>query len=320
MNGSDNLLRFLPRVCFCTDDLKNGLIRRRREKAVNYRYLELNRPGYFDYLVFDIDHAGARFAAYDANLPEPTFTVENPANTHAHIIYRLSAPVHRDGRSKPILYLNAIKRAYTELLQADRNYAGLIAKNPVNPYWRTIENSNLAYDLSELADYVELPRIETKETEVIMNPKGRNCSLFDTLRHWSYKAIRKYWRPGQPGYYPDWFADVLAKARDMNAFEGKEPLGGREITAIAKSVAAWTWRHMTPAAQDELIQRTHTAELQAARVQKRWQTEAAKAEALRILAAGANVANVAQNCGVSEQTIKRWSAGAKITGQRNGII
>jgi transposase-like protein len=206
-------------------------------------------------------------------------------------------------------------------MQADRNYAGLIAKNPVNPHWRTLENSNLAYDLGELADYVELPKNGTKEPEIITNLKGRNCSLFDTLRHWSYKAVREYWRPGQPGHYPDWFADVLAKARDLNAFEGKEPLGEREIVAIAKSVAAWTWQHMTPDAQNELIQRTHTAELQTARVQKRWQTEKVKAEALQMLAAGSRICDVAAALGnISDRTIKRWRAGPKNRDPKKGII
>uniref|UniRef100_UPI001555E025 primase C-terminal domain-containing protein n=1 Tax=Halomonas hibernica TaxID=2591147 RepID=UPI001555E025 len=62
---------------------------------------------------------------------------------------------------------------------------------------------------------------------------GRNCTLFEKLRQWAYKAIRQGW--------PDadrWYEAVLTRARAYNDFDA--PLPDSEVKATARSVAKWT--------------------------------------------------------------------------------
>ena len=46
-----------------------------------------------------------------------------------------------------------------------------------------------AYELNYLAEFVDLRPLTTTEKEYGL---GRNCSLFDTVRHWAYSAIREH--------------------------------------------------------------------------------------------------------------------------------
>ncbi|MCV6072009.1 replication initiation protein, partial [Escherichia coli] len=54
-------------------------------------------------------------------------------------------------------YLAAIQRTYTELLQADKGYAGLMTKNPLHNDWRVIVLHYAQYDLGDLEDAVRGP-------------------------------------------------------------------------------------------------------------------------------------------------------------------
>jgi DNA-binding CsgD family transcriptional regulator len=257
------------------------------------------------FLTFDIDRAGGALAAEDADLPDPTLTVVNPATKHAHMVYVLSAPVCTSIYSKdhPRRYLEAIKAAYIQRLGADMRYTGLITQNPWNPAWDTLENGNAVYDLSALADYVTLPSRPIGAAPR-SNALGRNCTLFDGLRFWAYKAIRAYWGPGGA---EAWHAALAVEAERLNVFgDDKEVLDAREVKHIVKSVWRWTWRTITPGNLSELIRRTHTPEQQRARVNKRWAKASKKEQGLRLIEQGLNNAEVARTLGVDLSTVKRW--------------
>jgi hypothetical protein len=260
--------------------------------------LQLNPPAKKSFVVFDIDRAGAALAAEDADLPAPTLTVINPENKHAHLIYALAYPVCVSvcGGTKPQRYLNAIYDAYLQRLGADIHYTGLIAKNPWHPYWDTLENGNAVYELSTLADYVELaPRRKLKH-----NAEGRNCTLFDTLRTWAYGAICQYFAPAGEAA---WHSVVSSEAMGLNGFA--EPLPGQEVKQIARSVARWAWRHLGPVAQAEYIRETHTSEAQRARAEKRWGTDKKK-QGIEMLRQGKNNREIARELAVNLNTVKRW--------------
>ena len=164
-------------------------------------------------------------------------------NTLCHIVYALAAPVCTSdlAHEKPLRYLAAIQQAYTEKLQADVNYSGLIAKNPFSQnHWHVIPCAiHAKYTLDDLAEWVSLSGVLKR---ALRGPEavalGRNCVMFDALRFYAYKSIRQY-REGKVGV---WREHIQAKAGELNVF--REPLPESEVRAIAKSVANWVWQHM----------------------------------------------------------------------------
>ncbi|WP_077128968.1 replication initiation protein, partial [Shigella sonnei] len=193
-------------------------------------------------LLFDVDQPLAAMAWDAAGLPPPTWTAQNPENGHAHIAYALSAPVAKSdaARLKPLRLLARIQHAMTDALSADKGYVGLITKTPNHERWRTTVWRPEPYSMDELRDYLpdnlELPR-RIKKSEAI--GIGRNVSLFDSLAAWSYKKRLNYTDPQA------WFAACLNHAEALNTFA--TPLEFNEIKATAKSVAKWTWTHITEA-------------------------------------------------------------------------
>jgi hypothetical protein len=67
---------------------------------------------------------------------------------------------------------------------------------------------------------------------------GRNCTLFDNLRGWAYKAIRQGWPD-----YNRWLIAVEQRAFSYNNFP--VALSINEVRATAKSVARWTYGNIT---------------------------------------------------------------------------
>lgn len=115
-------------------NLKQGLqIRTKKTAFEKYIYIQLNKYYAICYLTFDVDREGAGAEWYfELDLPAPTFVTVNPENLYAHLVYELITPVllWENARQKPIEWLNAVRRAWTEALRADAGYNGLISKNP----------------------------------------------------------------------------------------------------------------------------------------------------------------------------------------------
>jgi DNA-binding NarL/FixJ family response regulator len=90
-----------------------------------------------------------------------------------------------------------------------------------------------------------------------------------------------------------------------------EPLPESEVTSTAKSVGTWTWRNITPAGLQTLIERTHTPERQAERGRKsgearRLSREQERATARLLRAKGYTQQAIAEELGVSQPTVTRW--------------
>jgi hypothetical protein len=235
-----------PKRPYCAESLESGVRIRSLKQALLHPYIQANPPHLRVWSLFDIDRPGAMDAWDEANLPPPSWASMNKANGHAHLVYGLVAPVLTDGlgaRDAPLRYLCAIESLMREKLQADPGYSGLITKNPAHPQWHTLRGPRVAYELSELAEYLpglEKHRPKKRVEEVGL---GRNVTLFDHTRKWAYKAIRPYWGGGLQGWNA-WLSCVNSRALVYNA-DFKTPLDGREVWHIAKSVAKWTWRNTT---------------------------------------------------------------------------
>lgn len=305
----------LPNRPYCSDDKTARLIRT-RDHAVRRLYIQHNPPAAIRWLIFDIDKCGAALSWDDAGLPPPTWSAIDPETGSGHLCYGLKTPVVRTeaGREGPLRYLAAIESAYCERLGADHHYAGLITKNPLHGHWRVWSPANdVIYDLDDLAEYVPLRKVKSLHRhESIPGTVWRNVTIFDELRGWAYRAIRDYWGPNG---YQAWICAVLARAESLNDFPSQPgPLPEKELRGIAKSIAKWTWKYITPSGWARLVERTHRPEVQAMRGIKSGQirrqaTEDKRASARLMAAAGKSQRAIAAELGVSQSTVSHWLSG-----------
>jgi hypothetical protein len=249
----------LPYRLRCSDDLDRGLSWAPRAVALLHAEIAPDPPGWRTALRFDLDcpcerqrHAKRgycpRAATYwrEVNLPEPSFTVTNPRNGHAHYVYQLAGWVRIDGAQASDLaavrYLAAIERAYTRTLRADPGYASLVQHNPFSARYMTIAGRDTPYSLSELATFVELATSPRRRAPTIRTD-GRNIETFDRLRFWAYANVGE-WRCGT---FDDWSDVVNARALTIAAVvrsshaAARHPFTDAEALDIAKSVSGWVW-------------------------------------------------------------------------------
>ena len=292
-----------PKKPYCTDDLSAGIRIRSLKQALTKQYIQANPPHLRVWSIYDLDYAGAALAWEDQNLPPPAWAAINKQNAHAHCVWGLRVPVlleADDARRAPMRYLAAVESAFSAKLKADTGYSGLITKNPANPHWRLLQGppAARAYDLSELAEYVDISKHALKQGfQPAQFGLGRNCSLFDSLRKYSYKQIRHYKN------FVLWQSHLNNKALEMNA-DFMQPLMGNEVWQIAKSIAKWTWNKFDIAASDKRF-----SELQSFRVQLRWGGNEDKQASARLMRAkGMSLGAIAEELQASKSTVHKWCA------------
>jgi len=248
----------LPSKPYVSSNLQRLTIRPRKI-AINYEYIQPNDPFNLKWLIFDIDRGIESFYAFEeANLPEPNIISQNKENGNCHIFYMLKNAVWTKGtgRKKPENYVNAIKNGYTQKLQADNAYSGLISKNPIHSRWRNTDLNKKGYELDELAENIDLSittldkaikNAEKRSEEVLSN--GRNDELFNTLRFYSYERLDRYKglakEISSDKVYSMWLNAIESEANALNR-EFNEQLSSNEVRQIAKSVAKWSWINYKP--------------------------------------------------------------------------
>ena len=253
-----------PRRPYCTDDLAAGLRIRSLKQALTKSYIQANPPHLRVWSLYDIDRPGGGLAWEDGNLPPPSWAAVNKQNGHAHLAYGLGAPVltaSMEARQAPLRYLNAVESAFRARLQGDAGFSGLITKNPAHPLWWTLRGPQLAYELGELAEWVDLERFKARPgVQVAEVGLGRNVTVFDFVRLWSYKNVRRF--KSQQGGFVHWQKAVLDRCGARNG-DFPYPLDPRELYHIARSVAKWTWQRFDIEASDRRF-----SELQAHRARQ----------------------------------------------------
>jgi len=231
-----------PRRPYCTDAFEDGVRIRSLKQALTKCYIQANPPHMRVWSMYDIDRPGGGMAWEDENLPPPSWATINKTNGHAHLVYGLRAPVltvSMEARQAPLRYLNAVESAFRAKLRGDDGYSGLITKNPSHPLWHTLRGPELAYELGDLAEWVDLDRFKAKQgVKVAEVGLGRNVTVFDFVRTWAYKKVREY--KGQQGGFVHWQKAVYDRCMVRNADFGC-PMDSREAYHIARSVAKWTW-------------------------------------------------------------------------------
>lgn len=242
----------LPHKPYFSDDLRFGVRIAGKERAILAKYIQFNQPHAMFWLGFDVDRAGAAIDWSDRNAPEPTLTITNPDNGHAHLLYALKTSIRTapDGKMKPLRYAAAVENALRKKLDADTGYSGLICKNPNHGHWKIAVWQPELYTLDWLADFLDLSAANDKEI-VADYGLGRNCTLFDKTRKWAYRAIRQGWPE-----YNQWLQACYERASAYN-LQFSAPLDENEVTGIAKSIAKWTKRNLTESSFTEYVSNTH---------------------------------------------------------------
>lgn len=298
-----------PRRPYCSEDLEAGLRIRSLAHALSRPYIQANPPHLRVWSIHDIDRPGAASAWMDADLPPPTWSAINRLNGHAHSVWGLSVPVLVDGlgaRSSPMRYLCAVESYMRERLEADGGYSGLITKNPEHPLWDTLRGPRMAYTLTELAEC--LPGLEKYKPKRRVPEEvglGRNVCLFDKLRVWAYKAIRPHWQAGGLGGWNAWLSECNTRALVYNA-DFRDPLGGREVWHIARSVAKWTWRNFSAADFSAWQANAGHKGGIASGLARRAASEDKRASARLMAAAGRSMTAIAAELGVTRQAVAKW--------------
>ncbi len=307
------LLAHAPRKPYCTNTLGAGLRIRPIELALAYRYIQHNPPAQVWTIVLDVDRhvCDPETLAYcwetkDPEGPVPNAMAINMENGHGHLFYFLEAGVTRTqaGRQAPLQLLAAVERGLCAKMDADDRYVGLVSKNPAHTDWLVWSFHDQLWTLGELAEYLDLDAAKARryvpDTPEEAYQEGRNVYLFHTARKWAYSAIRDYWAPNG---LPRWQDAILGHLRAING-QFHAPLYEPELRTIAKSIAKWTWRHITPVGLQDLIERTHTPELQRERGKRA--TNQAEAGRLGGLTA-TNQLEIAPLGGIASGKVRRQS-------------
>lgn len=298
-----------PKKPYCTQALEWGVRPRTLKGAMRRPYIQANPPHLRVWSIYDVDRPGAALAwQAGIGLPPPSWAAVNPENKHAHLAWGLNVPVlveSPEARSAPIKYLCAIEQAFRERLQSDRGYGGLITKNPAHPMWRTFRGPTEYYELRYLAEWVDLrkylPKQGVKVEEIGL---GRNITLFEFLRKWAYVAVRK---EREMRNYVLWQAKVYDRALERNA-DFVQPLNFKEAHHIAKSVTKWVWKTDANAESKFLARQAWKGAKggKASGEARLLASEDKRVTARLMRAAGRTQANIAQELGVTDRTIRTW--------------
>lgn len=289
---------------WCSDDFADGVVELPKRVALAKKHLQINPHHAKSWMSFDIDRAGGAFA-FDELLLEPTLTVINPINKHAHHHIKLNKPVFM-ADAKAIAYYNDVRKALAFVLRADLSYSGFITKNPLSHHHHTLnslESHAIAHDLHDLVDVLPTKLSDlVKEADAIKQKQvesgvGRNCYLFDELRAWAYSNVRKF--RDTPAA---WIAAVEAHAMMANNALTR-PLSENEVKGIVHSVA----RYVAPNNKMDEKYAKDFRERQKFRIQQRWGDNECKISSAKIMnAQGKSTRFIASELGVNHSTVARW--------------
>jgi len=237
----------LPRYPYATDDPRQGMRPRRKERALEHVYIQVGRyPHAIFRIVLDLDEP-TWWDAMD-RIP-PTLTIPNPqAPWKAHIVYELDPPVWlsspeaHEGQGNPFALVREVDALLRAYFGADPAYNGLLGRNPlVHPH---LIGGGKLWDLPSLLEELrDLTPRRRAQAYLDTATYGRNCTLFDHVRAFAYGVVAMY--RGKPNGFELFRQAVAHEAHRLNRelFRGhpQGPLPPNEVGWVVKSVAKWTF-------------------------------------------------------------------------------
>lgn len=269
--------------------------------AIKKRYIQPNDFNSTQWLVFDIDRAACPDSIRNDYLaPEPTIFVRNPANGHPHLYYLIKTAVHQNSHSsqKAVQFAAAVQYGLAVKLDADMSYVGMLAKNALHADWEVLHTVPQAYELHELAEFVDTTLLNKPLKERLNYGLSRNCSMFEEVSKWSYRAIRQGWPE-----YDQWHKAVLARTEMLNS-QLQKPMDYNEYKHIAKSIAKFTHKHFSK--QGFSAWQSNNGKLSG--IARLKQSEDKRTQAIEMLANGYTQKAIADVLNITTRTIRNWKA------------
>jgi hypothetical protein len=238
----------LPRYPYATDDPRQGMRPRRKERALEHVYIQVGRyPHAIFRIVLDLDEP-TWWDAMD-RIP-PSLIVPNPrAPWKAHIVYELeppiwlSSPKAHESPGNPFALVREVDALLRAYFGADPAYNGLLGRNPLaHPH---LIGGGKLWDLPSLLEELrELTPRRRALAYLDTATYGRNCTLFDHVRAFAYGVVAMY--RGKPNGFELFRQAVAYEAHRLNRELFRDhpqgPLPRREVEAtIVKSVSKWTF-------------------------------------------------------------------------------
>lgn len=311
---ADVFVQAVPRSPYCGNDLSYGVTQRPKADALRHQNIQIATDHCHHWLALDVDRPGAVLLPGDLGCDAPpTLIVSNPANGHAHFLWKLNRPVFK-ADPKPMMLFVDVRNAYTTLFGADGSYPAFLTKNPFNAKWRPLqairEEQARTYGLGELIEGlpVSLKELtqqhrEAKEQQaasLASAVEGRNVALFDDLRNWAYANVRHYRQGG------DWQQAVFEVAEEFNR-QFQCPLPTREVRSVARSVAGFVWPNSpTDQAKVKAFSETQAKRAQRSAEVRREKSNLARAWVHQLAAEGHSIRTIADEVGVSKSTVANW--------------
>lgn len=248
----------------------------------------------------DVDDEGGATAWMDAEVPQPSLTVINPKNGHAHLIWMLGGWIETSN-VRAMQYAKRVRTGLTVATGGDLAYASRFHHNPLHGDFQVIEGP-IGYDLSDLAQYVDMALPRSATVNPVENA-GRHSYLFDACRKFAYSVVDAF-RTGK-----DWEGfdtAVLRYVWEQNRLLPK-PLDVNEADYLAHHVARWTWRRYKGRSKPRYAKTRaqHNAEQIAAKEQR-------MNDALRLIEQGFSVAQAADAIGITRQSVYRYLGAQKL--------
>jgi hypothetical protein len=245
-------------------EIDKRAIRRPREEALQFAYIQYSSNQRINAIVIDIDDDTAYHIDYlKSILPLHVASIVGRYENNQfdiikkpHIRINLSSPVYKD-KPKQVLWLKSI----IEAIQFEFKRHGfkkvdkcppVMTKNPFSKAWRSYVNDiQVSYSLKELSEKLNVKRenktssnvVQFKPREIVRkentNYAGRNEEVFHETRIRSYQLYGKY-KTQQELYLA-----VLEIAKSINATFPK-PLLIREVANTADSITDFVFNRYVP--------------------------------------------------------------------------
>lgn len=292
-----------PRYPLASNDPKRlGSYRRSRSDALSYRLIETTAKQAPNCITLDFDHPQASWAVKtavweDGLIPEPSLTVVSRASGHAHIRYNLAGFMGTEAARR---YRSDMMTRLRAVLGADARYTEQLTSNPFHDAFITEWGTDHLFALAEFEPFA--PRTAaTQHAAPTESGEGRNSTTFETVRTWAYKQ-RKFHQ-----HYESFLEAVTAEVHRFHDYfyPSEQQLKSSELYTIARSIAGWTWKHITAEG---------FSELQAFRSSQAPHVKAAPERYRTVLAlteAGLNARQVGENMQLSREAAKQLLRRAK---------
>ena len=297
------LVKRFPKRPYCSDNLENeGSYIRRLDIALHKKYVQYNPPGWKSIIVVDVDRAVSDDEWHEASLPPPTWVSINPANDHAHYAWVLEKPVWSGGdNQRPARYFAAVQEAFRLALKGDAGFSHTLTKNPVSHEWMTSSPSGFdTYELAYLAAFVNIKGIKKSRKKASDSAVGRNCGLFDEVRHWAYSAVNGYTSSVTFGMA----VQVQLEAANLAL---SNPMIPREVLHIGRSISRWTWKNRSMfAAMSRSLSERQAERGKASGEARLAKNQDKRSRTILMRADGMSVTAIATEMQVHRDTIYSW--------------